>query len=139
MRKLLFLVLAGASIVACKKDTAQDESIGFQDVSSFSDLKVSDDFDWEVAHQNTLDVTGLNSDVQSKHFLIVEDPNGMVVSKVWTAISENHQLSFELADQFDFVTVSYGSLKKQVSIKNRKGQFDYLPNDDRSDLDPTDR
>ena len=139
MKRLCFLLLVGAGLLSCKKDDAQVANSPNPNVTNFGQMNVSANFDWEAAHDNELTINGLPTDVDSKHFLLVKNPDGVLVKKQWASIQEDYTLSFELADQYDFVTVQFGSIEKRVEMKNRKGQFDYTVDDDRSDLDPADR
>ena len=140
MRKLALLAAMGVALISCKKEEAQKQDSTFSAIENFGDLNVNPNFDWESAHENTLVVEGLEGATNgAKHMLSVTTPNGVEVYKIWTSIDQDHSLNFELADQHDYVTVQYGSITKKVEMKNRKGHFNYLVEDDRSDLDPIDR
>ena len=140
MRKLTLLTLVCAGLIACKKDDAQKTNPTTQGkVENFSDLNVNPNFDWESGHMNSLLVEGLENATSAKRFLTVATPDGLGVQKVWTSINQDHTLQFDLADQYDHVVVRFGTIEKKVDMKNRKGSFDYMVADDRSDLDPSDR
>lgn len=139
MKRICLAIMLTASLIACKKDDTQANNPSPSKIENFKDLSVNPNFDWETGHMNSLVVQGLKGATNAKHFLTVSTPDGLEVQKVWTSISEDHNIQFDLADQYKFVIVRFGSIEKKVELKNRKGSFDYIIADDRSDLDPSDR
>ena len=139
MKKLLLLGVLCAGLVSCGKEETSTNSIGNPNASSFGEMKINQNFDWETSHAIQLNVAGLSDGSATSHFLTVSDPDGKEIYKLLTTITSDHKLFFDLADQYKTVTVKYGSISKEVQVKNRKANFDYTVVDDRSDLDPADR
>ncbi len=138
MKKLFYLGLGALVFSACAKESANSQSFN-PDANSFSELRISPNFDWETSHAIQLTVEGLAGGASTMHFLTVSDPNGNELYKALTTTGTDHNLFFDLADQHNYVTVKCGSISKEVQVKNRKAIFNYVIADDRSDLDPTDR
>tara|TARA_R110000850_G_scaffold217133_2_gene342587 strand:- start:132 stop:551 length:420 start_codon:yes stop_codon:yes gene_type:complete len=139
MKKLLLLGALCTGLISCAKEESTSGLAGNQNPTSFDEMIINPNFDWETAHAVQLNVTGLKGGGDARHFLTVTDPSGLEVFKVLTSVGQSHRLKFELADQYNYVTVSFGTVQKQVEVRGRKAQFDYSIADDRSDLDPSDR
>jgi hypothetical protein len=126
---------------SCQKD---DDNVGTSPVGSsverFDQIQASPDFKWSTETNYTLNITGLkNLPFERTGIIDVADEAGTVVFRQLIKMTEDQQLQFNAAANIDEFTISFGQISKTIIPSGNSLAFDFIPVDDRSDLDPADR
>jgi|GEM_PF-2217333 len=129
------LLLFGA---ACSEDANTADDPAAVQAENFEDIQTSGDFTWSTQVEYTLQVEGLSTlPFPKRDMLIILDTEGQELHRRLVEISQTRKVRFEAPAGLEFLTVKFGNIEKTVSLSGtNKGNFDYLPEVDDSDLDP---
>ncbi|MGB0175773.1 MAG: hypothetical protein ACPF9D_01320 [Owenweeksia sp.] len=139
MKKALLAGLFLSLVLSCSKDDSRQNNQVNNNPEDFTELEVSSTFDWRTTSKYSIQVTGVPTDMTQKRILQVWDSQQNVLAQRVVRLTENTTVEFTAAAGMDELTVKCGSIEKKVDVSNGKGSFNYLPEDDLSDLDPADR
>lgn len=141
--KKSFLFLSGLALIllsACSKDDEPSQSTPSSGPQSFEEINTTADFNWSTQIEYILQIQGLKTlPFAKKELLEVRDSKGKLLARRLTEISQDVNFQFNAAAGAETFTITYGSIEKTVSVNNNTAVFDYIPVDDRSDLDQEDQ
>lgn len=123
MKKLKVLVGVALLIHLCSCSARDNESPH----NNFSDeLKADPVFDWSTTQRVTIEVTGLELPVEISRKLILSTDEGDVFYAGTQKMNDNFQLSVELPNHIQEVTLKYGAIEKTGAVDGSMLSFDYL-------------
>ncbi len=142
MKKVALAILAlSFTVLSCKKDNKDNNPNPVNNnPTSFNEMKVADGFDWSTTRNVTVDVEGLSAmTIEVTKVMKVLDVEGNLLFKQVIDMDKDATLEFEAPASLEEVVIEYGAISETVEILNGRGDFSFVPVDDRSDLDPEDR
>ena len=95
-------------------------------VEQFSDLQVSDNFDWNTSREVELTVNGLPTQLEINKLISVEDGSGNVLyTQVWK-MSDTGKMRFSIPAHLSQINVRYGKIVKSLRIStNGLAEFSF--------------
>lgn len=141
MKKLILggLAIFAMSLTACQKENDTQEVPLPGNVNSFEQLQVNNDFNWSTEAEYTLALKGNgNVPFAVKRKLIVKDLNDQTLAITLADMSQTRNFDFQAIAGLQTVKIQFGSIEKEATLNNGVFEFDFIPVDDMSDLDPND-
>ncbi len=139
MKKMLLGALVLSLAWSCSKDDSNPNNQVNNNPVNFTELEVSPTFDWKNTSKYTIQVEGVPTDMTQKRILQVLDGEQKVLAQRVVRLTEDNTIEFTAAAGLKELTVKCGSIEKKVDVSSGTASFNYLPEDDLSDLDPADR
>ncbi len=85
-------------------------------VEQFSDLQVSDNFDWNTSREVELTIKGLPTQLEINKLISIEDVDGTVFyTQVWK-MSDTGKIQFDIPAHYSQINVRYGRIIKSLRI-----------------------
>lgn len=134
----LVLLVSTFGLMSCQKKVSSDPPVD-PSPESFTEMQINSSFNWNTTTDFTIKVEGLPTDMQAKRTLVVQDMSGNVLFKKVVRLTDDDILEFRAPTALAKVKVLCGSIQKEVEFTNQRGDFNFLPEEDLSDLDPEDR
>tara|TARA_R110002167_G_scaffold34798_2_gene111272 strand:+ start:325 stop:777 length:453 start_codon:yes stop_codon:yes gene_type:complete len=137
MQKFIVLGFLALSLFSCKKDDGDSSSAIVSNPTSFQEITVGPNFNWSTQTEYSLQVVAMkNMPYTRSNYLKVFDQDSNVVFQALISTRDNKVLNFRAERDLSNVTVSFGSISKKVAFTNNRGEFDFIPFDDQSDIEP---
>jgi hypothetical protein len=130
MNKFFFLfAFIAFGLTSCKKDLIERATpVSSNSVSKFSEIKASETFDWKTSKAITLQVKGFQSISDAKSTLKVTSLDGKIIFyQAAHAMSETFNTQIMVPSHIKDLSISYGSIQKNVSTSINNISFNYLP------------
>lgn len=125
----LLLAIVVLGMTSCKKDLIEKAGPApTSSVSKFSEIKASETFDWKTSKEYTLQVTGMNTIADANGTFKVTSLDGKIIFyQAAHKMNESFTSKFKVPSHIKDLTLSFGSIRKNVSTVNTNIQFNYLP------------
>jgi len=137
MKRYLILGAIALTFMACEKDDADNSSAISSQPGSFQEITVSPNFSWSTETEYSLRLVAIkNMPFSTSNFIEVRDVDGKLIFKSLATTADNKTLKFKASGDLGVTTVSFGSINKEIVFINTSAEFDFIPFDDQSDIEP---
>jgi hypothetical protein len=127
-KSIIFALSLVLTLASCSKeeDIMDSEFNTASQVEQFSDLQVSDNFDWNTSREVELTVNGLPTQLEINKLISVEDGSGNVLyTQVWK-MSDTGKMRFSIPAHLSQINVRYGKIVKSLRIStNGLAEFSF--------------
>lgn len=137
MRKQAFFAILIFALASCEKDQTVSSPVNNAQPSTFQEISVMPDFNWSTETEYSLQIVAMkNMPFSRVNMLRVTDADNNLVFQALVNTGETKVLKFKANRELNLASVSFGSISKEVTFSNYRGEFDFIPFDDQSDIEP---
>tara|TARA_R110002050_G_scaffold48780_1_gene113268 strand:+ start:40735 stop:41157 length:423 start_codon:yes stop_codon:yes gene_type:complete len=137
MKKYIVLGFLSLSLFSCKKDDGDSSGAIVSNPTSFQEITVGPNFNWSTQTEYSLQVIAMkNMPYTRNNYIKVFDQDSNLVFQSLISTRDNKVLKFTAERDLSIATVSFGTISKEVTFTNKQGEFDFIPFDDQSDIEP---
>lgn len=118
-----FLLLMGAALVSCQKDSSNPAPVP---PAETGDILAPASFNWSMIHEVTVRISGLDTPAAVSGVLKVSDASGVVYYQKWVSITAYQNFKVAVPSNLTRLVISLGTISKTVSIVDGMVTTDYL-------------